>query len=201
MRFVFFILVLFCANFSNAQNDTINKTDSLGRKQGFWKVSGLDKKKSKFKPHEIVEEGNYFDGKKTGVWTEYWQGNHIKKNEVSFVKGRPLGGGPLILKTVVLKKKELGNLLVTLIILRDIELIPVNAKYKIQEREFNHAGKTISATFYFPNKCNIIKMKTDSLGRETYNDSTFKSKQKRVLDNGKLYYKEKPKADSTGQNH
>ena len=75
-------------NFS--KKDTINILDSKGLKQGYWIVFGQSKPKSCYKPQAKVEEGNYKDNKKTGIWIEYFCNSNIK-SKVTFTNGRPDG--------------------------------------------------------------------------------------------------------------
>lgn len=54
--------------------DTVNVTDNYGLKQGRWVYLGQDKVEQwfkEYKPDQVVEEGSYFNGKKTGTWRRY----------------------------------------------------------------------------------------------------------------------------------
>lgn len=66
-------------------DDTINKTDPAGLKQGYWK---------KYKENEgknyLAEEGRYFNDKKTGTWKEFY-GNGLLKSVLEYSDGRPHG--------------------------------------------------------------------------------------------------------------
>ncbi|MDX2173775.1 MAG: hypothetical protein SFY56_11690 [Bacteroidota bacterium] len=78
----------------HSQNDTINVTDSLGKKQGYWIVKGKDKPNTCYAPNQIVETGFYKDGRKTGIWKEFYC-NGNKKNELNFKDGRPSGSATM----------------------------------------------------------------------------------------------------------
>jgi antitoxin component YwqK of YwqJK toxin-antitoxin module len=67
-----------------------NAVDSLGRRIGYWQIRGRDKKNTNYKPDELVEEGSYKDGKKTGAWKEYWPGGTLK-GEIPYENNRPKG--------------------------------------------------------------------------------------------------------------
>jgi antitoxin component YwqK of YwqJK toxin-antitoxin module len=72
------------------QQDNINKTDEQGRKQGKWIILGKDRPSKGYPDENKIEEGNYKDNRKEGVWTVYYPDGTIKlKGE--FNKGRPKG--------------------------------------------------------------------------------------------------------------
>ncbi len=87
---VFFTCLLFLLAsplLCHGQNDlqkettTINSTDNAGLKQGLWRS------KSK---NNVVEEGNYINGKKDGVWTATYPTGK-KKHAITFANGLPKG--------------------------------------------------------------------------------------------------------------
>lgn len=61
-----------------AQKDTINVTDSLGLKQGHWVFMGGDFPNSGVSSSEILEEGDFVDDQRTGIWYRYGSGAQIK---------------------------------------------------------------------------------------------------------------------------
>lgn len=85
----FIVLVLFLVS-SDAYAQSINQTDSLGKKHGFWKYYGKEKKDSKLCDDCLVEEGFYEHGKKTGEWKSYHSNGKIK-SVVEFKNNRPQG--------------------------------------------------------------------------------------------------------------
>lgn len=67
-----------------------NKTNEEGRRVGYWKVTGADKSTPGFAPDAIVEEGEYTNGRKTGVWKAYYPSGKLK-SEITNINGRPKG--------------------------------------------------------------------------------------------------------------
>ena len=65
-----FLLVLLNGN-SFGQTNKINKKDKNGRKQGHWIYYGADRPETQFADTSKVEEGDYEDDRKTGVWIKY----------------------------------------------------------------------------------------------------------------------------------
>ncbi|MCC7332144.1 MAG: SpoIIE family protein phosphatase [Flavobacteriales bacterium] len=62
--------------------DTVNVIDEFGLKQGRWVYLGQDKKEAWFKdyqPNQIVEDGKYKDGKRTGNWSRYHTTGKIQR--------------------------------------------------------------------------------------------------------------------------
>ena len=70
--------------------DTLNLIDAAGKKQGKWIYMGIHKPGTCHKLDQKVEEGEYKDHKKTGIWLEYFCNGNIK-NKLTFVNGRPEG--------------------------------------------------------------------------------------------------------------
>jgi antitoxin component YwqK of YwqJK toxin-antitoxin module len=89
MKILFYIFLLFSIRVF-AQTESINKIDSLGKKQGKWIITGKDKAATCYKNYQIIEEGEYNDNKKTGLWTEYYCNGNIR-NILTFKAGRPNG--------------------------------------------------------------------------------------------------------------
>jgi antitoxin component YwqK of YwqJK toxin-antitoxin module len=84
-------LIVLCvaASFTIAQEQ--NVVDAAGKRQGYWKITaGFKKLGAPWTPDQIVEEGNYTNSMKTGVWIEYYQ-NGKKKSELTYVNNRPNG--------------------------------------------------------------------------------------------------------------
>lgn len=96
MRFLFYIAVsllaypAFCQSQQISGNDTINGTDANGRKQGKWIIYGSSRPGDCYSADQKVEEGNYQDNRKTGIWFEYYCNGKVK-SRVTFVNGRPHG--------------------------------------------------------------------------------------------------------------
>jgi serine phosphatase RsbU (regulator of sigma subunit) len=99
--FLYFCLIQLNAQQSNAlyQNyeiylgDTINKVDKAGNKQGRWIYFGKDKKgwvHHLFNRDQIVEEGQYVNGKKHHIWKSYHHTSKIK-SEITYINDEPNG--------------------------------------------------------------------------------------------------------------
>lgn len=90
---LFLALVLMNSNSAFvAQNpaDTINHKDSLGKKQGYWKIYAHMLNEPVYKPEEVIEEGNYLNDRKTGLWIKYYPGGKIK-SKISYQNGKVYG--------------------------------------------------------------------------------------------------------------
>ena len=70
--------------------DTINYTDAGGKKQRKWILFGKHKPNTCYQLTQKVEEGNYAENRKIGIWMEYFC-NGQAKNKITFVNGRPDG--------------------------------------------------------------------------------------------------------------
>src|SRR4051812_26084791 len=71
-------------------NDTINFTDALGKKQGKWVILNKMVHKPDFTDEQKVEEGKYLDSKKSGLWKEYYPNNNVK-SKITYENNRPSG--------------------------------------------------------------------------------------------------------------
>lgn len=71
-------------------NDTINRIDGEGKKQGKWILYGKTKPGTCYKPEQEVEKGAYQDNRKTGIWIEFFCNGNMK-NKLTFNNGRPDG--------------------------------------------------------------------------------------------------------------
>lgn len=60
------------------QKDTINVTDSLGLKQGHWVYFGGDFPNSGVSSSEILEEGDFIDNQRVGIWYRYGAASQVK---------------------------------------------------------------------------------------------------------------------------
>lgn len=67
-----------------------NQTDSCGKRQGHWIITGMMKKDPAYTDSSIVEEGFYTDGKKNGYWYEFYP-NGNRKSVIYFINNRPNG--------------------------------------------------------------------------------------------------------------
>ena len=92
----FFILFIFGTYSLTAQTfqmdggDTINYKDINGKKQKHWKISNKMKKLPGYTPDQIVEEGDYKNSRKMGLWKKYFANGNVK-DEITYVNSRPNG--------------------------------------------------------------------------------------------------------------
>ena len=63
--------------------DTLNIKDASNQKQGWWKVYNKDGKYKGYEADQLVEEGEYLNNRKTGVWTKYYPNGNMK-HELTF---------------------------------------------------------------------------------------------------------------------
>lgn len=64
-------------------SDSLNVKDASNQKQGWWKIYNTDGKYKGYDIGQLVEEGEYLNNRKTGVWTKYYP-NGNKKHELTF---------------------------------------------------------------------------------------------------------------------
>jgi antitoxin component YwqK of YwqJK toxin-antitoxin module len=70
--------------------DTLNKVDETGRKQGYWKVAAPVADKPGYQAGQVIEEGRYTNSKRIGLWRRYWPNGSVM-SEISYQMGRPRG--------------------------------------------------------------------------------------------------------------
>jgi antitoxin component YwqK of YwqJK toxin-antitoxin module len=73
-----------------ANGDTINVTDASGQRQGYWRIKNAEKNLPGYEPEQVVEEGKYINGKKEGVWKQYFPNDKLK-SEITYVNNIPNG--------------------------------------------------------------------------------------------------------------
>lgn len=144
-------LLFWAVSFSDAHavagQAGINQTDANGWKQGHWVITASMKATPGFKPEQPVEEGDYKDNKKVGLWKTYYS-NGNTKSEVEYKNNRPSG------KYVTYydngKVEEEGNW-------KNNANTGQFKRYHpngqiAQEKTFNEAGKTSGKVIYwYPN--------------------------------------------------
>jgi len=80
----FIILVLIsisCSLFAQ------NQTNEAGRKVGYWKLTGADKPTLGYDESTVVEEGEFQDGRKVGLWKAYYPSGKLK-SEITHENGQ-----------------------------------------------------------------------------------------------------------------
>jgi antitoxin component YwqK of YwqJK toxin-antitoxin module len=98
MKIYFFSLILFfiCVSpvfsqtFELDNGDTINITDQANLKQGYWKIYNKTKKIPGYNDDQLVEEGNFLNSRKEGLWKQYFPDGKIK-SEFTYVNNSPNG--------------------------------------------------------------------------------------------------------------
>lgn len=79
------------AHFSGDQNETVNQRSSDGKKQGRWIYYGKDRPSAGFPAKGKIEEGDYKDDRREGVWTIYHHDGVTPKIKGEYVNNRPSG--------------------------------------------------------------------------------------------------------------
>ena len=87
---IFLFLSLNVSAYYAQTKDSINVTDATDKKQGKWIIYGKTYHKINYADDQKVEEGMYTDGKKTGIWKEYYP-NNVLKSKITYENGRPNG--------------------------------------------------------------------------------------------------------------
>ena len=77
MKKICLLLLLFIPVIIAAQSDTLNRTDSQGRKQGYWK---------KYEKGKLIYEGRFVNDVPAGVFTYYYTNGKIKSKS-NFLNG------------------------------------------------------------------------------------------------------------------
>lgn len=91
MKHLLSILMIFSSIVLFSQsNEKINQLDSNNRKQGYWIVRNIDNSYPKYSDNQKIEEGNYKDSWKVGLWKSYYP-NGKPKSEIHYDMGRPMG--------------------------------------------------------------------------------------------------------------
>lgn len=158
-----FLIVSLFGVLSHAQvvGDSINQKVG-SRKEGKWIVFGKDQRDARFASNQVVEEGSYVKGRKTGVWTKYYA-NGKKKSEIFYKKGRPNGKFKLYYPNGNVEEEgEWTNRLYSGSFKRYYEDGTLE-----QEKMFDENGKAKGkVTYYFPNGKKELEF-TTSNGKET----------------------------------
>lgn len=108
----YLVVFILGVQFSYAQKyemykgDTINYEDASGLKRGYWMVTNKIKKLPDYGEDQLVEEGNYINNRKEGIWKSYYP-NGKKKNEITYVNGRANGLSKFYYKSGLLSEE--GN--------------------------------------------------------------------------------------------
>jgi antitoxin component YwqK of YwqJK toxin-antitoxin module len=88
----FLILATSCLPFFGfTQTTKWNQKDGNGKRQGYWVYKGKDRPKSGYPAAAKIEEGNYKDNRKVGVWLKYYTDGVTLKQKITYVNNRPEG--------------------------------------------------------------------------------------------------------------
>ncbi len=97
MRIFFLIIlaVLFALpsqaqSYDMFEGDTINKIDQNRKRQGWWRIKADPKRHYGYTQGELVEQGEYNNSRKNGVWDKFYPGGS-PKSEITYVSSRPKG--------------------------------------------------------------------------------------------------------------
>lgn len=86
--------------------DGQNQIDDNGKRQGYWVITGSMTTEKGYSAKAKVEEGEYLDNRKEGVWKKYWPSGTLK-TEISYSSGKPKGKYSVYYKNGQLE--EVGN--------------------------------------------------------------------------------------------
>lgn len=67
-----------------------NYTDNQGRRQGYWVILGSFSSEYGYNANQKVEEGEYLDNKRTGVWKKYYPTGSLE-SEINYIENHPYG--------------------------------------------------------------------------------------------------------------
>lgn len=99
MKYIYYIIItvfisssisVAAQKFEIHNGDTINYIDDNNLKQGFWKIFGRMKKLPDYQPDQVVEQGEYENSRKQGIWKMFYP-NGKTKSEIAYVNSRPNG--------------------------------------------------------------------------------------------------------------
>jgi len=91
--------------YSFAQSDTLNQTDSLGMRQGYWIVYENYVASNGFPTDGKIEEGRYIDNSKEGYWTTYYKDSETPKLKGEYEYNCPNGSFKKYYKDGLLKEE------------------------------------------------------------------------------------------------
>ena len=157
-------------------NDTINRVDVNNLRQGAWKVFGDMLDDHKFKNDQLVEEGEYQNNRKQGVWVTYFP-NGQEHTIIDYRNGRPNGdykvfyeNGQLEEEGTWSRNRNTG----------DFKRFYENGS-KHQEFVFNISGKRDGVQKYYHDNGQLMIVGTIEDGKEVgefkeyYKDGSLKS--------------------------
>lgn len=140
----FIVQTAFAKSITLTENDTINFTDGLGKKQGHWILFNNMLHKPGYTDDQKVEEGKYTDNKKTGIWQTFFPNNKLK-SKIPYENNRQDGYAVLYYENGNIKEEGTwkNNRWVG-----DYKLYYENGQVE-QEFKFNAAGKREGSQKYY----------------------------------------------------
>jgi antitoxin component YwqK of YwqJK toxin-antitoxin module len=173
----------FAANTGNGED--LNVTDSSGLRQGYWIIKGYMTDNADYSPNSTVEEGEYKDGKKEGIWKKYWANNKVK-SEITYINNRPQGAYSVYYKNGQLEERGIWD--------RSKNIGEFRRYYRNgkpqQEFYFSDNGKRNGIQRYFHEngqlelEVNIVNGKEGGVMNRYYADGSLK--ESKELTDGKL---------------
>lgn len=132
LTFVLFgLLTIVYAGGENGEQGEGNVVDENGKKQGNWVYFGKDRPSAGYPAEGKIEEGNYVDSRKEGVWIKYHNDGETPKLRGKFVNNRP--NGPYVKYHANGEIKEQGTF---------------DRKYRDSLKRFNSAGGLVYESNY-----------------------------------------------------
>jgi antitoxin component YwqK of YwqJK toxin-antitoxin module len=130
------------------QDEKINKKDAEGKKQGRWIYFGKDRPQDGYPADGKIEEGDYKDDRKEGIWIKYHNDGATPKLKGEYVNNRPQG--PYVKFYPNGKVKEEGNFVRNLY-QDSLKRFHENGKLEY-EAKYNETGKEQGTVkFFYPN--------------------------------------------------
>ena len=181
----FMAVSVFAQSFEVLNGDTINVRDASNEKQGWWKIYNTDGKYKGYGTSDLVEEGEYLDNKKTGVWTKYYP-NGNKKHELTFANNIANGYAKIYYRSGQLQEEGIWK------------MNRWDGQYKFYfengnlkyDWAYNSSGKREGQQKYFHENGVLMYLGDWKQGKEAgelveyYEDGSIKAK--RFFDNGKV---------------
>lgn len=104
LAFLVFSFSAFSQTSETYKGKTVNAKDASGQKQGHWVILNAGGKFPGYEEDGLVEEGDYLDNKKIGIWTKYYP-NGVKKHELTFTNNQPNGYAKFYYKDGLLQEE------------------------------------------------------------------------------------------------
>lgn len=90
LRILFTTVMASVMLYAQAYSGEVNHVDESGKRQGYWIITGYMTKDAAYSPEAKVEEGEYRNSQKEGLWKRYWPNGKLK-SEITYEGGHPQG--------------------------------------------------------------------------------------------------------------